>query len=113
MALEKKATYDYEIRGDFKFIQMRTKTSIMEDGKELSYSYHRKVFTPDMDISGAVGYGGGFAITAGTNVSFYSTVNTTYVNLTTWDATTGGSHMQESEWTADGAMMIGFSYTAA
>ena len=24
----------------------------MEDGKELSYSYHRKVLTPDMDVSG-------------------------------------------------------------
>ena len=23
----------------------------MEDGKEISYSYHRKVLTPDMDIS--------------------------------------------------------------
>ena len=27
------------------------KTSIIEDGKEISYSYHRKVLTPDMDIS--------------------------------------------------------------
>lgn len=51
MALEKKQTYDYEVRGEYKFIQERCKTSIMEDGKEISYSYHRKVFMPDVDVS--------------------------------------------------------------
>ena len=52
MALEKKKTYDYEVRGEYKCIQERCKTSIMEDGAELSYKYHRKVLTPDMDVSG-------------------------------------------------------------
>ena len=52
MALEKKVTYDYEVRGEYKFINVRTKTSIMEDGEELSFSYHRKVLTPDKNISG-------------------------------------------------------------
>tara|TARA_R110002051_G_scaffold223466_1_gene286775 strand:+ start:526 stop:765 length:240 start_codon:yes stop_codon:yes gene_type:complete len=52
MALEKVITYDYEIRGEFKHIQERTKTSIMEDGEELSYSYHRKALSPDADVSG-------------------------------------------------------------
>ena len=51
MALEKKKSIDYEIRGEFKFIQERTKTSIMEDGKELSYTYHRRVLAPDADMS--------------------------------------------------------------
>ena len=51
MALEKVITYDYEIRGEFKTIQERAKTSIMEDGNELSYSYHRRVLHPDMDVS--------------------------------------------------------------
>jgi hypothetical protein len=51
MALEKKITYDYEIRGEFKHIQERTKTSVMEDGKELSYSYSRRVLSPDADVS--------------------------------------------------------------
>ena len=51
MALEKVITYDYEIRTDFKHIQEREKTSIMEDGNEISYSYHRRVLTPDMDVS--------------------------------------------------------------
>jgi len=52
MALEKKNTYDYEVRGEYKCIQERCKTSIMEDGKEISFSYHRKSFMPDADVSG-------------------------------------------------------------
>ena len=52
MALEKKITYDYEIRSDYKHIQERQKTAIMEDGNELSSSYHRRVLTPDADVSG-------------------------------------------------------------
>ena len=51
MALEKVITYDYEVRSGYKHIQERQKTAIMEDGKELSYSYHRRVLTPDMDVS--------------------------------------------------------------
>ena len=51
MALEKKKTYDYEVRGEYKCIQERCKTSIMEDGEEISSSYHRKSFMPDADIS--------------------------------------------------------------
>ena len=52
MALEKVMTYDYDVRTDCKHINVRTKISIMEDGKEISYKYNRKVFTPDMDVSG-------------------------------------------------------------
>jgi hypothetical protein len=51
MALEKKITYDYEIRGSYKHINEREKTAIVEDGKELSSSYRRRVLTPDMDVS--------------------------------------------------------------
>ena len=51
MALEKKVTYDYEIRGEFKHIQERARTAIEEDGKEISSSFHRRVLTPDMDVS--------------------------------------------------------------
>ena len=51
MALEKVITYDYEIRTEYKHIQEREKTSIMEDGKEISFSYHRTSFMPDADIS--------------------------------------------------------------
>ena len=52
MALEKVITYDYEIRGEFKQINERAKTSIVEDGVELSFSYHRRVLAPDADVSG-------------------------------------------------------------
>jgi len=51
MALEKKKIYDYEVRGDYKCIQERCKTSIMEDGEEISFSYHRNSFMPDADVS--------------------------------------------------------------
>ena len=52
MAMTKKITYDYEVRGEYKHIQERQKTAIMEDGNELSSSYHRRVLTPDADVSG-------------------------------------------------------------
>ena len=52
MALSKEVSYDYEIRGEYKFIQERAKTAVIEDGNELSSSYHRRVLTPDADVSG-------------------------------------------------------------
>ena len=52
MALEKVITYDYEVRGQYNAIQERRRTAIVEDGKELSFSYHRRVLSPDMDVSG-------------------------------------------------------------
>ena len=52
MALEKVITYDYEVRTEFKHIQERAKTAIVEDGEEISYSYHRRILTPDADVSG-------------------------------------------------------------
>ena len=52
MALSKVEKDDYEVRGEHKHINVRTKTSIMEDDAEISYKYHRKVLTPDMDVSG-------------------------------------------------------------
>jgi len=53
MALEKVITEDkIEIVGDFKMVQVRTKTAIMEDGVELSSSFHRHVVAPNADITG-------------------------------------------------------------
>ena len=51
MALTKVDKDDYEVRGEYKFIQVRTKTSIMEDGEELSFKYSRRVLSPDADVS--------------------------------------------------------------
>ena len=51
MALEKVITYDYEIRGKYKSIQERARTAIIEDGEEISFSYHRRTLSPDMDVS--------------------------------------------------------------
>ena len=51
MALSKKVTYDYDVRGEFKTISVREKTAIMEDGVELSASYHRKTIQCKDDLS--------------------------------------------------------------
>jgi DNA/RNA endonuclease G (NUC1) len=53
MALEKVTTQDkIEIVGDYKIVQVRTKTAIIEDGVEISSSFHRHVVAPDADITG-------------------------------------------------------------
>jgi hypothetical protein len=53
MALEKIISQDrIEIVGDYKHIQVRTKTAVIEDGVELSSAYSRHVVAPDADITG-------------------------------------------------------------
>ena len=50
--LEKVISQDkIEIVGEFKAVQVRTKTAVMEDGVELSSGYHRHVVMPDADLS--------------------------------------------------------------
>ena len=51
MALTKETKEDYEVRGEFKTIQKRTRIAIMEDGAEISYKYHRTTFMCDADVS--------------------------------------------------------------
>tara|TARA_B100001094_G_scaffold319982_1_gene365533 strand:+ start:2674 stop:2919 length:246 start_codon:yes stop_codon:yes gene_type:complete len=51
MALEKKITYDYKVSKPYNSISVREKTAIMEDGVELSASYHRRTIQPKDDIS--------------------------------------------------------------
>jgi hypothetical protein len=63
--------------------------------------------------AGTAAYGAGLAIAAGHSVSYYGAINTTIIVLNVWDATTGITGMQASEWTADGGIILGFSYRAA
>jgi hypothetical protein len=52
MALTKVITQDkIEIVGEFKTVQVRTCTKVMEDGIELSSGYHRHVITAGQDYS--------------------------------------------------------------
>ena len=52
MALTKVITQDkIEIVGDYKTVQVRTKTAVMEDGVELSSGFHRHVVTAGDDYS--------------------------------------------------------------
>ena len=53
MALEKTTVDDkIEIVTDYKHLQIRTATVVSEDGNELARSFHRRVITPDADVSG-------------------------------------------------------------
>ena len=53
MALTKTQKVDkIEIVGDYKHVQVRTATRVLEDGVVLSQSFHRHVVAPDADISG-------------------------------------------------------------
>ena len=52
MALTKEVTQDkIEIVGEFKAVQVRTKTAVLEDGVELSSSFHRHVVSAGDDYS--------------------------------------------------------------
>ena len=52
MALTKVITQDkIEIVGEFKAVQVRTKTAVMEDGVELSSGFHRHIVTAGDDYS--------------------------------------------------------------
>ena len=53
MAFSKVITEDkIEIVGDYKAVQVRTCTKVLEDGVELSSGYHRHVVTAGQDYSG-------------------------------------------------------------
>ena len=53
MALTKQVVTDkYEIVGEFKMVQCRHATVILEDGVELSRSFNRHVIAPGDDVSG-------------------------------------------------------------
>ena len=52
MTIEKTKTIDkIEVVGDYKHIQVRERTDIVEDGNVLSTSYNRKVIAPSQDYS--------------------------------------------------------------
>ena len=52
MALTKAVSQDkIEIVGEFKHVQVRTKTAVMEDGVELSSGFHRHIVTAGDDYS--------------------------------------------------------------
>jgi len=52
MTIEKTKTIDkIEVVGNYKHIQVRERTDIVEDGKVISNSYHRWVIAPGQDYS--------------------------------------------------------------
>ena len=51
MALEKKVVVDLMEVQENGIVQVRTKTAILEDGKEISSKFHRHVVAPGNDYS--------------------------------------------------------------
>ena len=52
MALEKVVSEDkIEVVGEYRAVQVRTKTAVMEDGVELSSAYHRHTVVAGQDYS--------------------------------------------------------------
>ena len=52
MALEKVISEDkIEVVGEYRSVQVRTKTAVIDDGVELSSGYHRHVVQPGDDYS--------------------------------------------------------------
>lgn len=52
MTIEKTKTIDkIEVVGNYKHIQVRERTDIVEDGKVISSTYHRWIIAPNQDHS--------------------------------------------------------------
>lgn len=60
---------------------------------------------------GAVTYASGLNITAGQSVTVLPEINTSYMWLYVWAATTGTSQMQNTEWTDTGGIMFSATYS--
>jgi hypothetical protein len=61
----------------------------------------------------AVGFGDSLAITAGQSVGIRFTPNSTNAVLVVWDAATGSTNMQDTEWTSNGELMFTATYLTA
>ena len=64
-------------------------------------------------VSSAMGYGSGLNITAGHSITIFPEINDTYLKIWIWDAATGTTAMQASEWSSNGECMISLTYRAA
>jgi len=58
-------------------------------------------------------YGENLNITANQVVAGFVDISSTYISLQLWDATTGTTPMQASEWSADGVVIFNITYRAA
>ena len=57
------------------------------------------------------GYAAGLAITAGTSISGYGTINSNNLMLTNFDVTTGTTNLTCAKFSADGSIIFTFTYT--
>jgi len=61
----------------------------------------------------AIGYGQGWAYTAGYMVSVHLPPNSTTMDMYVFDTSSGATGFQSGEWSDNGQMMITVSYTSA
>lgn len=66
--------------------------------------------TTNSEASVSVGYGAALNITAGYNVTGQIASNVTFIALYLWDAATGATAMQGTEWSADGELRFSATY---
>ena len=65
------------------------------------------------NTASAVGFGDSLAITAGQSIGIRFTPSSTDATLFVWDATTGSTAMQATEWTSNGEIMFTATYLTA
>jgi len=62
---------------------------------------------------GAAPHGDNLGIDPIYSVTYFGAIGDTYIHLRVWDVTSGTSTMQASEWSANGQLIISFTYRAA
>ncbi len=70
-------------------------------------------FTSDNTAPGSsvsIGFAGGLNITANTSITGNVNVNSSVIAMRLWDATTGTTNLQETEWTDDGRVLLSGHY---
>ena len=58
----------------------------------------------------SVGFASGLNITAGQSITGYIQTGDNYINLLLWDATSGITGLQDTEWTANGNIIVSATY---
>jgi len=70
-------------------------------------------FTSDITLPGSsvhIGFASGLAITAGMNITGNVNTNSSIIALRLWDATTGTTNLQDTEWTDGGRILLSGHY---
>lgn len=84
--------------------------SVSGNIRVIGLPYPARASSPTL-YNASVGWATGLAIPTGSSISAYISAGNSYLSLFVWDATTGSSPMQASEWSAFGQATMTVSYT--